>query len=153
MQIVAHYCTSLLMGCALAAATAGTSAQPVERDFGPYTVRASAVVSTALPAETARRHGIEPAADRGVLNVVVLRGANDATVAADVSVDKINLLGQREALAMREVRENERVSYLGVFGFEPLRNFRFVIHARPLGSEESYTIELEDRFRTTAAPR
>jgi hypothetical protein len=40
---------------------------------------------------------------------------------------------------MREVRENERVSYLGVFGFEPLRNFRFVIHARLLGSEESYT--------------
>ncbi|MBA3625829.1 MAG: DUF4426 domain-containing protein [Methylibium sp.] len=127
----------------------GRAGPPVHvSEFGPYTVRASAIGSEVLPPGTAERHDIDRAADRGVLNLVILerRDGRQATVPATVTASKDNLLGQTEEIAMREVRENGRVSYFGTFGFAPLRNFRFTITAQPAGSSETLRIEFEDRF-------
>lgn len=129
----------------------GGRAGPQEHvaEFGAYTLRANAIPSDVLPASTARRHGIERAPDRGVLNVLILERRGDGrqvTVRATVTARKENLLDQGEAVAMRPVAENGRVSYLGTFAFAPLRNFRFSISALPSGADQPLTIEFEDRF-------
>ena len=38
------------------------------------------------------------------------------------------------------------MSYLGTFGFSPLRNFSFSITAKPVGGGEPMTVEFEDRL-------
>ncbi|MBA3595892.1 MAG: DUF4426 domain-containing protein [Methylibium sp.] len=117
-------------------------------EFGRYTLRANAVNSESLAPGTAENHGIERAADRAVLNLVVLerKDGRQMPVRAEVSATQRNLLGQTEAIEMREIEQNGRVSYLGTFGLAPLRNFSFTITARPVGGGEPMTIEFEDRL-------
>jgi hypothetical protein len=114
----------------------------------PYKLQASALRSGMLPAPAAERHGIDVAADRGVLNVVVLKeqDGKQVTVPAEVTAIAINLLRETEPIEMREVKENDHVSYIGSFGFQPLRNLRFVINALPQGAIEPIALEFEDRF-------
>lgn len=84
-----------------------------------------------------------------MLNLLILERQSDgrqATVPATVSARRDNLLDQSEAIEMRPITENGRVSYLGTFAFAPLRNFRFSISARPTGIEQPLAIEFEDRF-------
>lgn len=123
-------------------------AQSHEQSFGPYVVRASAVAGGVLPEATRRAHGIEITANRGVLNVVVVRGESPArpTVPAKVDAHVTNLLGQSEKLEMRAIRENGGVSYLGTFDFTPRQVLRFNIEVTPEGSTKSTTLEFEDRF-------
>jgi hypothetical protein len=115
---------------------------------GAYTLRANAVHSDELPSSTASQHGIERAADRGVLNVVVLerRDGRQRPVRAQVHAARFNLLGQEEPIEMRAVEANGRVSYLGSFGFGPLRNMLFRVTATPAGSSDALTVEFEERF-------
>jgi Domain of unknown function (DUF4426) len=115
---------------------------------GPYTMRASTLQSDSLTPAIAQRHGITVAPDRGILNVVVLKQQGDTrvTVPTDITAISINLLGQTEPISMREVIENDHVSYIGSFGFQPLRNLRFVINAKPRGGIEPFALEFEDRF-------
>ncbi|MGK2957394.1 MAG: DUF4426 domain-containing protein [Acidimicrobiales bacterium] len=142
----------LTLAAALAGAQAADAAgQPQVHvaKFGAYTLRANAIQSNVLPASMARQHGIERAADRGVLNLVILErkpGGRDVTMSAEVSVRQENLLGQSETIKMRAIEENGRVSYLGTFGFASRRTFRFAISARPVGSDQALTIKFEDRF-------
>ncbi len=119
---------------------------------GSYTLRASALGSSVLPPAIAQRHGIEVAPDRGILNVVVLKDdwSGQVTVPADITAITVNLLDQTEPIPMREVIENDHVSYLGSFDFQPLRNLRFVVNAKPRGGVEPLALEFEDRF---AIPR
>ncbi len=128
------------------AAGRGGSAVHVS-EFGRYTLRANAVDSESLAPGTAENHGIERAADRAVLNLVILerKDGRQLPVRAEVSATQRNLLGQTEAIEMREIEQNGRVSYLGTFEFAPLRNFSFSITARPADGGEPMTIEFEDR--------
>lgn len=116
-------------------------------EIGGYTLRANAISSDTLPPGTAEPHNIERAADRGVLNLVILerRDGRRFTVPAAVTAQKHNLLGQSEEIVMRAIEENGRVSYLGTFGFAPLSHLRFTITAQPAGSAP-IKIEFEDRF-------
>jgi hypothetical protein len=100
-------------------------AQVEEKRTDGYVVRANAVAGTLLPEETRRAHGIPP--DRGMLNVVVM--IDDAglpeTLPARVSAQVRDLRGRAENVEMREIRENEEVSYLGTFRFRPRETMRF----------------------------
>lgn len=127
----------------------GRAGPPVHvTDIGLYTLRANAIPSDFVPPGIAERQGIDRAPDRGVLNLVVLerRNGQQVTVSATVTASKHNLLGQNEEIVMLEVNENGRVSYLGTFGFDPLRNLRFTITAQPVDSVEPLRIDFEDRF-------
>ena len=114
----------------------------------PYKLQASALRSGMLPAAVAKRHGIDVAPDRGILNVVVLKeqDGKQVTVPADLTAVTINLLRQTHTIEMRKVVENEHVSYIGSFAYQPLRNLRFVINALPQGAIEPLALEFEDRF-------
>lgn len=132
----------LLAGTVLAAA-----AQPREVRRGDLVLRSSTVASERIDAATAARHGIEPAANRAVLNVVLLRGPKRDTVAADVTAMSRNLAGVRRTIDLKEVRENDRVSYVGSYEFLPTEVLDFEITAKPLGPQEARPLTLSYQER------
>jgi len=130
----------------------GRAGPPVHvSEFGRYTLRANVVRSEVLSASTAKRHGIERASDRAVLNLVILerQGKRQVTLPARVTASTHNLIGQSEAIEMRAIKANGRVSYVGTFGFAPLRNFRITMTQLPVGTNEQLEIEFEDRLVVT----
>lgn len=136
-------CAALL--CALAAPAL---AQPHVDEFDGYIVRSSVIPADRLPPATAQRHGVSRSDERRVLNVSVRPQSDPLAppIPAKVSVIKENLLGQREAVAMREVVENDAVTYLGAFDAEPRQTLRFEIRVQPEGTLAVHTQTFEERF-------
>lgn len=138
-----------LLLCAL---SAGVSAQSHEVRREGVVLRSSTVASDRIDAATARLHGIEPSPDRAVLNVVVLsaKAGDQATLPAQVSASTRNLAGVRHDIEMREVRENDRVSYIGSYSFVPREVLDFEITARPTGATRQKPVTLKYRDRMWA---
>jgi hypothetical protein len=134
----------------LAAVATPVLAQVHEVRQGQYVVRTSTVVSTQIDAASASRHGIEPASDRAVLNVVVLgpgKGTQDSrNMPARVAVTMRRPTGNVEPVEMREVRENNMVNYLGTYQFAPREIIHFEVHAQPQGSTEDIKLVYSDRM-------
>ncbi|WP_374604925.1 DUF4426 domain-containing protein [Arenimonas sp.] len=82
---------------------------------GELRVYFNALPSTELTPEVARQYGITRSANRALLNVSVRRGEPGADVAVPARVRAVatNLAGQRNTIAMREVRDGEALYYLG----------------------------------------
>lgn len=95
----------LLLSACAAAAHAESFAT-----HGEYTVHYNALPSTQIAPEVARQYAITRSANRALLNVAVRRG--EAAVAARITGAATNLAGQRQELALREVREGEAIYYL-----------------------------------------
>lgn len=132
----------LLAGMALAAA-----AQPREVSRGDLVLRSSAVASERIDPAAAARHGIEPSPTRAVLDVVLLRGPQRETIAAQITASSRNLAGVRRQIDLKEVRENERVSYVGSYEFLPKEAIEIEITATPLRPEQSRPLKLSYRER------
>lgn len=136
-------------GCLLSAVAAGVSAQSHEVERGGVVLRSSSVASDRIDATTARLHGIEPSPDRAVLNVVLLttQPNNPPTLPAQVSASSINMAGVRNVIEMREVRENDRVSYMGSYAFAPREVLDFEVTALPTGTDQRAPLTLRYRER------
>lgn len=132
---------------ALAACAAGSHAQSHETRQGDHLLRSSTVASDRIDPATAGQYGIEPAASRAVLNVLVLRrsGALDVPVAATVTASMQNLAGVRRDIALREVSENGRVSYIGSYEFLPREVIDFEVTAVPQGAQPASPLKLSYR--------
>lgn len=114
-----------------------------------YVLRANAIQSTFLPEAMAEQQGVEPADDKGIVNVVVLEeqeNGGQSTVPAEVTVVQEDLAGQRHTLDMHASEEAGYVSYFGTFTYDHHTNFRFHVTAEPEGSNERLTVEFEDAF-------
>ncbi len=139
----------LIAALGLGACTASSQAQVHETRQGDHLLRSSTVASDRIDPATARQHGIEPAASRAVLNVLVLRreGAADTPVAAAVTASMQNLAGVRRDISLREVSENGRVSYVGSYEFLPREVIDFDITALPEGAQPDGMLKLGYRER------
>lgn len=80
---------------------------------GDVVVRASAIPTDMLGEAVARQYGIERAPGTVLLLVGARRGSAEAALPARVSATATDLLGKRQAIAMREVRSGEFVDYAG----------------------------------------
>lgn len=130
---------------ALAACAVSSHAQSHETRQGDYRLRSSTVASDRISPAAAAQHGIEPAASRAVLNVLVLRrssGAEESPVAATVTASMQNLAGVRRDIALREVNENGRVSYIGSYEFLPREVIDFEVTAVPEGAQPASLLKL-----------
>lgn len=139
-----RFLSRLTVALALVACAAGSHAQSHETRQGDYLLRSSTVDSDSIDPATAEQHGIEPAASRAVLNVLVLRrsGALDTPVVAAVTASMQNLAGVRRDIALREVNENGRVSYIGSYEFLPREVIDFEIIALPGGAQPASELKL-----------
>lgn len=117
-----HRLAAAVLLCALAAC--GGSAPPppapaapqeaVDR-VGDVTVRASTMLTSTLAPQVASQYGI-PHDDRTVMLLVAARrgpDGQDVAVPARIEATVTNLQGQRQAVAMRELRSGELLDYVG----------------------------------------
>ena len=134
----------------MSAAGASVSAQSHEVERGGLVLRSSTVASDRISPEAARSYGINQSPDRAVLNVVLLttQPGTPATLPALVSASMRSLTGRVTVIEMREVRENDRVSYMGTYVFAPREVLDFEVTAQPTGvtPQEPLTLKYRERM-------
>jgi hypothetical protein len=74
-------------------------------DIGNHVVHFSAQSTDQLPPQIAQEYNIVRSKNRAMLNVSVLRKPDNLPVAADVSVNTVNLTGQLKNVTMRKIEE------------------------------------------------
>ena len=103
-------------------------------DLGPYRVHYSAINTSQLSPEVARTFGIQRSTNRALLNLAVLRrheGGMDEPARARIAVEAVNIAGQRRAVEMREVTEQEAIYYIGTFRIHNEERITFQIQVQP----------------------
>lgn len=142
------------MKCMVVAAlllfTGAAVAEQVRRVDG-HEIHYNAFRADFLPASVAKQHGLTRAADRGLLNVTVLRPRSDATLES-IEADVRAFVAQGEArseVRMRPVREPGSVSYMGAFKLDGEAPYSFELDVQPFGAARSESI----RFRQAVAPK
>lgn len=125
--------------------------QPLQQvtEFDGFTLRANVSRTEFLPDAMAREHGIKAEPDLALLNVVVLATPPDGQsvpVAAELSAQYENLVGQITVIEMRPVKANGNVSYIGTLDASAARVFRLVIEAQPAGAAQPLQMNFEVRL-------
>ena len=105
---------------------------PAELRIGEFVVRASTVPTPRLSPAIAQRYGVgrDP---RTVLLVVSLRegtGATERSVPGTVVATATDLLGRRQPIALREVREDGFLDYVGILHVAMPDTLRFEVDVR-----------------------
>lgn len=129
-----------LIGVALLLATSSTWADSVER-FNGYLIHFNAFNADLLDQRVAQAYKLRSGCHDGVITVAV-RKDDGSPVAADIKAQTITLVGQRNAVTMKEVRDGKSVYYVGSFplgaGAEPLK---FSVQLRPEGESREHRFE------------
>lgn len=86
--------------------------------FGDTIVHYNAITTDSLTPAIASHYGITRSKSRALLNVAVLRQADegqlDTAIPAQVTVSATNLVGQRQTIPMRMIQEQDAIYYIGV---------------------------------------
>ncbi|MEH6415700.1 DUF4426 domain-containing protein [Pseudomonas sp. CGJS7] len=128
--------TALLAGCGRESSTppqhAANAAGPETKRSGDVTMTVSAIQTDKLPAQIVQRYGA-PRDARTVLIVLSLRKGDDATSVAlsadQVQVTVSDLLGRKQQIAMRPMRDGELLDYVGTATISPPETLRFDVVA------------------------
>lgn len=114
---------------------------------GEYTVHYNVIPTTALDAAVARGYGITRSGTLALINVAVLRqGQDEATpqaVAARVVAHVRSLTGQRNAIELRELRDQDAIYYIGEFRIRGEENLRFDLEVTPEAARRSISVRFE----------
>lgn len=141
--------SAILTALMLTVALAPARAESVRS--GEYTLHYSAMPSTMITPEVARAAGITRSSSRALLNVAVRRNSADGLgepVAATVTANARNPVGQLQALRMREVREADAIYYLGEARFNDSDTLDFEIEATIQGEPRPIRVRFSQQFFT-----
>ena len=117
---------ALLACLAIMAATAAAAEQKAL--FGDMAVHYVVLNTLFIKPEIASRHGITRGRDKALLNVSIL-AADGRAVAAPVTANVTNLLGQQRPLRVARVDEGDAIYYLATLTHEDREALRFEIVA------------------------
>ena len=126
-------------------------AQPAEAtsiDIGDHVVHFSAQSTDQLPPEVARAYDIVRSKNRAMLNVSVLRKADNTSVTADVTVKTVNLTGQLKNITMRIINEQDAIYYIGEVPVANRETLIFDIRVIPQGVESASDVRFKRQFFT-----
>jgi hypothetical protein len=151
MRIKTTFVALILLGGLAACGGPGESgdipdAQPAgatSADIGQHVVHFSAQSTDQLPPEVARAYKIVRSKNRAMLNVSVLREADNTPVTAVVTVKTVNLTGQLKSVTMRQIDEGDAVYYIGEVAVANRETLIFDISVTPAGT----TVPAEVRFK------
>lgn len=117
-------------------------------EVGDFVVHYNAIPTTLLTPEVARHYGITRSSGRALLNISVLRKGEDGATGtpARVTAAATNLNGQRQDLAVREVREAEAIYYLAEARFQDREVLTFELEVAPEASEEVIRARFQQQF-------
>ena len=116
-----------------------------------YTIHHNVLTTDVLTPTVARTYQIRRSKNRAMLNVSVVRdvpGTTGQSVSADVQAVAINLMGQRQQLPMREIREGDAVYYISDFLVANRERLNFDLAVKPEGSNEVFAAKLSEEFFT-----
>jgi hypothetical protein len=129
---------AILAGCS-GERTMPTSTEadaPAELRTGEVTVRATTLPTARLNPAMARQYAIAPDAGSVLLVIGMRRGlqSQEASVAGRVSASASDLLGNRQAIELREIRNEGFIDYVGTARVSMPDTLRFEIVAKPDGA-------------------
>jgi hypothetical protein len=117
-------------------------------DIGDHVVHFSAQTTDQLPPEVARAYNIVRSPNRAMLNVTVLRTADNAPVEALVTVKTVNLTGQLKKVTMRQINEQDAVYYIGETPVANRETLVFDIMVMPDGANGASEVRFKRQFYT-----
>ncbi len=117
-------------------------------DIGAHVVHFSAQSTDQLPPEVARAYDILRSKNRAMLNVSVIRKADNAPVTAAVTVKTVNLTGQLKNVTMRQIDEQEAIYYIGETPVANRETLIFDISVVPEGEERVSDVRFKREFYT-----
>ncbi|MGB5628465.1 MAG: DUF4426 domain-containing protein [Woeseiaceae bacterium] len=146
---------ALLSACGGAGDSASApEAQPAgatSADIGDYVVHFSAQSTDQLPPEIARAYNIVRSKNRAMLNVSIIREADNMPVSGVVTVKTVNLTGQLKNVTMRKIEEPGDVVAIYYIGETPVANREtlvFDISVKPDGETSSADVRFKREFYT-----
>lgn len=116
-----------------------------------YVIYHNAFSADTLSPTIAQRYGIQRSKVRGVLNVSVIKeqaGTTGTPTAARVEVQATSLAGRKQRIAMREVKEQDAMYYIGEFPVQDQETLKFMIEATPAGASKAIKAEASQQFFT-----
>lgn len=119
------------------------------KDFGVYVVHFNAVTTDQLTPDIAQSYGIVRSQDRAMLNISVQRkneGGLGTAVSAGVAASAVNLTGQTRNIAVREIREEEAVYYIGETVIADGETLIFTVNVTPEGEANPLTVRFQKQF-------
>lgn len=118
-------------------------------DMGNHVIHFSAQSTDQLPPAVAREYNIVRSKNRAMLNVSVLRKPDNVPVAAEVSVNTVNLTGQLKNVTMRKIEEPGDVVAIYYIGDTTVANREvliFNISIKPEGEETVSQVRFKRQF-------
>jgi hypothetical protein len=118
-------------------------------DIGNHIVHFSAQSTDQLPPAVAREYNIVRSKNRAMLNVSVLRKPDNLPVAADVSVNTVNLTGQLKNVTMRKIEEPGDIVAIYYIGDTTVANREvliFDISIKPEGEDSTSKVRFKRQF-------
>lgn len=128
---------------------AAEGAEATSRDFGDYVVHFNALATDRLTAEVAKTYDIARSKNRALLNVSVVRKADETMgkpVAAAVTALVANDTGQVKDSNLREVREGESVYYIADFAVANGETLVFTLEITPAGENTRHSVRFTRTF-------
>ncbi len=117
-------------------------------DIGDYTVHFSAQSTDQLPPQIAQAYNIVRSKNRAMLNVSVIRKADQAPVAAAITVKTVNLTGQLKDVSMRQIDEQDAIYYIGETPVANRETLIFDISVQPEGAARVSDVRFKRQFYT-----
>jgi Domain of unknown function (DUF4426) len=121
------------------------------QDFGDYVVHFNALSTVYLPPSVTKQYDIKRSKNRGMINIAILRktlGTPGKPVAAEISATATNLTGQKRDIALREIREETAIYYIGEFPITHEETLRFRLHVKPEEGSEAHEVTFKQQFFT-----
>lgn len=116
---------------------------------GDYNIHYSAFGSTVLKPEISSHYQLVRSRFQGVINIAVMdKGTGDKSKAhtAIVSGTTRNLLGQRQKVSFKEIREGDAIYYLGSFRFNNEEVLTFEVNVQPDPNKSPYKVKFQKKF-------
>ncbi len=148
-------CLGLSAGCQQASdpnplgAQAALASTETEKDFGDYVVHFNALPTSQLSPDIARQYDIVRSDNRAILNVSIIKknpGSLGTSVSGAVSASAINLTGQLKNIAVREIREETAIYYIGEVMVSNEETLIFTIDVTPLNESSRFSIRYMKQF-------
>ncbi|MBT8101377.1 MAG: DUF4426 domain-containing protein [Gammaproteobacteria bacterium] len=117
-------------------------------DIGAHVIHFSAQSTDQLPPEIARAYDILRSKNRAMLNVSVIRKADQTPVTAVVKVKTVNLTGQLKNVTMRQIDEQDAIYYIGETAVANRETLVFDISVMPEGEAQATDVRFKRQFFT-----
>ncbi len=116
--------------------------------IGDWQLHWSAFTGDSLSPEMARAYDITRSGRNAVLNVSVLKGEWDKRepVTARIRGTATNLVGQKQTLKFREVRETGAIYYIAEWSVAPEEHVLIRLEVQPEGATRAWPVEFRQKF-------